>query len=79
MPVSVSEEFLRFLKAGICSPALTQFFSKELMGFKFLLKMDEKFNTNFDMIQDLMLESFLNIIERILLIVSKLESLVNKF
>ena len=37
----MSEDLFRYLKSGICSPALQQFLTKELYDTKILQKLDE--------------------------------------
>lgn len=55
VPVSPSEDLLKFLNSGVASQPLTQFLTKELYDTKFLQKMDETLTTLFGNLQDLAL------------------------
>jgi hypothetical protein len=64
--VSVGEEFLRFLRFGICSQEIQVFLSKELNDTKILQRVDEKITLAFQQIQDVLAESAINSVEEML-------------
>jgi hypothetical protein len=67
-------ELANYLKTGALSSSLSQYFSKELYDCKILQKMDETINNTFNNIQDFVMESILNAIERVLVLLNYLEN-----
>ena len=70
-----TEEFIRYLRTGSLSPSLNTFFGKELFDCKILHKMDETIYNCFTNIQDLIIESVLNSLEKVIVFLNRLEKL----
>lgn len=70
-----TEEFLRYLRTGSLSTPLNIFFGKELYDCKILHKMDETIYSCFSNMQDLILESVLNSLEKVIVFLNRLEKL----
>jgi len=68
------QEFLIYLTTGTYSSALHQYFGKELFDCKILQKMDETIYNTFTNIQEFILESVLNTLERLTVLLTSLQN-----
>ncbi|CAD8180657.1 unnamed protein product [Paramecium octaurelia] len=67
---SINFHILKFYQKGDCPQELVQFFQKELYNTKILQKMDDNITNSFNNIQEIIQDSLMNVLSRILIILN---------
>ncbi|CAD8076465.1 unnamed protein product [Paramecium primaurelia] len=67
---TINYHILQFYQKGNCPQELVQFFQKELYNTKILQKMDDNITNSFNNIQEIIQDSLMNVLSRILIILN---------
>ncbi|CAD8184123.1 unnamed protein product [Paramecium octaurelia] len=67
---TINYHILQFYQKGNCPQELVQFFQKELYNTKILQKMDDNITNSFNNIQEIIQDSLMNVLSRILIIIN---------
>ncbi|CAD8105306.1 unnamed protein product [Paramecium sonneborni] len=67
---TINFHILQFYQKGHCPQELVSFFQKELYNTKILQKMDDNITNSFNNIQEIMQDSLMNVLSRILIILN---------
>ncbi|CAD8110194.1 unnamed protein product [Paramecium sonneborni] len=67
---TINFHLLFFYQKGLCPQVLAQFFQKELYNTKILQKMDDNITNSFNNIQEIIQDSLMNVLSRILIILN---------